>query len=326
MRFAVIGAGSWGSALALHLAHSGHEVTLWARDAKHVSAMRSVGENSAYLPGCAFPQTLHVTADLGDAVTSSDVIMVATPSHVFEEILTSIKAVVSSQVILSVTKGLTSDGGMLSGVALRILPNNDYALLSGPSFATEVAKQMPTAVIIASDKADCAMRLVKAFSHNYFRAYASDDLLGVQIGGAVKNVLAVACGISDGMGFGANARAGLITRGLSEMMRLGAALGAQPKTLMGLSGMGDLVLTCTDDQSRNRRFGLAIGQGKNLQQAQKSIGQVIESATTTQQVKTLAKTHHVDMPITLQIDAILNGGVAPEIAVEALFSRELKSE
>jgi glycerol-3-phosphate dehydrogenase (NAD(P)+) len=326
MRFAVIGAGSWGSALALHLAHSGHEVTLWARDEKHVSAMRSAGENRAYLPGCAFPQTLHVTNHIRDAVTSSDVIMVATPSHVFEEILTSIKAAVSSQVILSVTKGLTSDGGMLSAVAQRILPNNDYALLSGPSFAREVAKQMPTAVIIASEKKDCAMGLVKAFSHNYFRAYASDDLLGVQIGGAVKNVLAVACGISDGMGFGANARAGLITRGLSEMMRLGAALGAHPKTLMGLSGMGDLVLTCTDDQSRNRRFGLAIGQGKNLKQAQKSIGQVVESATTTQQVKALAKAHNVDMPITLQIDAILNGGVAPEIAVEALFSRELKTE
>lgn len=326
MRFAVVGAGSWGTALALHLAQCGHEVSLWARDEKHVSDMQSAGENSLYLPGCLFPVTLSVTHILEEAVSSSDVVMVATPSHVFEEVLTSIKTFVSNQIILSVTKGLTSDGGMLSAVAQRLFPANDYALLSGPSFATEVAKQMPTTVIIASENADCAMLLVKAFSHNYFRAYASDDMIGVQVGGAVKNVLAVACGISDGMGFGVNARAALITRGLSEMMRLGSALGAHAKTLMGLSGLGDLVLTCTDNQSRNRRFGLAIGQGKDLQQAQELIGQVVESATTTLQVKKLAQVHQVDMPITLQIDAILNGGIAPEIAVKALFSRDLKPE
>lgn len=215
---------------------------------------------------------------------------------------------------------------MLAGVAERHLGQRDFAILSGPSFAKEVAAKLPTTVNIASQNENYATTLATLFSADYFRAYTNTDIVGVQLGGAVKNVLAVAVGVSDGLGFGANARSALITRGLAEMMRLGSALGAEESTLVGLSGLGDLILTCTDDQSRNRRFGLAIGRGKDIDDAKLSIGQEVESIHTVEQVTKLAKQYQVDMPITEQVYALVHGATTPKQAVANLFGRALRSE
>lgn len=327
LKFTVLGAGSWGTALAVHLAFCGYETALWARDEKHVTEMQSQRENLRYLPGVSFPEQLHVHFTLEKAITDSNVILLATPSSVFETMLHQIKPLINStQILLSATKGLTEHGEFMSNLAHEILPDTRYALLSGPSFAKEVARHLPTTVIIASRDKECAHQLAYTFSKNVFRVYTSQDLIGVQIGGAVKNILAVAVGISDGMGFGANARAALITRGLKEMKRLGLAAGGELTTMMGLAGLGDLVLTCTDNQSRNRRLGLAIGQGKTIEQAQAEIGQVIESINTSALIQTMIKRLHVEMPITEQVFQVLHHGLEPKQAVKNLFSRAIKAE
>jgi len=327
LKYVVLGAGSWGTALAGHLAFCGHPTTLWARDARHVAEMQSQRENARYLPDTIFPPQLVVTSDLTQAISSADVILLATPSSVFEFMLHQMKPLLNStQILLSATKGLTEQGGFMADLAQTILPNTRYALLSGPSFAKEVAKHLPTTVIIASYNKECAEQLAHSLSKNVFRVYTSTDLIGVQIGGAVKNILAVAVGISDGMGFGANARAALITRGLREMKRLGLAAGGETKTMMGLSGLGDLVLTCTDNQSRNRRLGLAIGQGKSIQEAQIEIGQVIESISTSALIQTLIKRFQIEMPITEQIYQVLHHNLPAKQAVKNLFARALKAE
>lgn len=327
LKFAVLGAGSWGTALAVHLSFCGHETALWARDSKHIADMQSQRENARYLAGIMFPAQLTVDDNLQRALLKADVILLATPSSVFETMLHQIKPhLTTSHILLSATKGLTEHGGFMSDLAHAILPDTRYALLSGPSFAKEVAKHLPTTVIIASHDKACAHQLAHALSKNVFRVYSSHDLTGVQIGGAVKNILAVAVGISDGMGFGANARAALITRGLREMKRLGLAAGGELKTMMGLSGLGDLVLTCTDNQSRNRRLGLAIGQGKSIDEAQHEIGQVIESISTSALIQKLIKRFDVDMPITEQIYDVLHQGLSPQQAVKNLFARSLKAE
>lgn len=327
LKFAVFGAGSWGTALAIHLSFCGYETVLWARDIQHVVEMQSQRENTRYLAGISFPPQLSIDSNLEHVVSHADVILLATPSSVFETMLHQIKPHLHSpQILLSATKGLTEHGEFMSDLAHEILPDICYALLSGPSFAKEVARHLPTTVIIASRDKECAHQLAHALSKNVFRVYSSQDLIGVQIGGAVKNILAVAVGISDGMGFGANARAALITRGLREMKRLGLAAGGELTTMMGLSGLGDLVLTCTDNQSRNRRLGLAIGQGKSIQQAQTEIGQVIESIGTSALIQTLIKRFHVEMPITEQVYQVLHHGLEPKQAVKNLFARALKAE
>jgi len=327
LKFAVLGAGSWGTALAIHLSFCGYETVLWARDVQHVTEMQSQRENTRYLAGISFPPQLSIDSNLEHAVSHADIILLATPSSVFETMLHQIKPHLHSpQILLSATKGLTEHGEFMSDLAHEILPNTRYALLSGPSFAKEVARHLPTTVIIASNDKECAHQLAHSLSKNVFRVYSSHDLIGVQIGGAVKNILAVAVGISDGMGFGANARAALITRGLREMKRLGLAAGGELTTIMGLSGLGDLVLTCTDNQSRNRRLGLAIGQGKSIQEAQTEIGQVIESIGTSALIQTLIKRFHVEMPIIEQIYQVLHHGLEPKQAVKNLFARSLKAE
>ncbi|MES2204540.1 MAG: NAD(P)H-dependent glycerol-3-phosphate dehydrogenase [Pseudomonadota bacterium] len=327
LKFAVLGAGSWGTALAVHLSFCGYETVLWARNVQHVAEMQSQRENARYLAGISFPPQLVIDSNLEQVLTKANVILLATPSSVFEIMLNEIKPHLhSSHILLSATKGLTEHGEFMSDLAQTILPNTRYALLSGPSFAKEVAKHLPTTVIIASRDKECAHQLAHSLSKNVFRVYSSQDLIGVQIGGAVKNILAVAVGISDGMGFGANARAALMTRGLREMKRLGLAAGGELTTIMGLAGLGDLVLTCTDNQSRNRRLGLAIGQGKSIQEAQIEIGQVIESIGTSALIQTLIKRFHVEMPITEQVYQVLHHKLEPKQAVKNLFARSLKAE
>lgn len=327
LRFAVLGAGSWGTALAIHLACCGYPTILWARNSQYANEMRASGENTRYLPKIDFPASLIIESDLKSALQHADIVFLATPSHGFEAILRAIKPFVKeTQILLSITKGLTEHGGFMHQMAHTFLPNMRYALLSGPSFANEVARHMPTTVIVASDDQLCAQYLAEALSRNVFRVYTSNDLIGVQLGGAIKNVLAVAVGISDGLGFGANARAALVTRGLHEMKQLGLAAGAQEKTLIGLSGLGDLVLTCTDNQSRNRRLGLAIGQGRTLEQAQQEIGQVIESINTSAIMQLLIQRLQVEMPITEHVYQVLHHHLSPREAVKNLFSRSLKSE
>lgn len=327
LSFAVLGAGSWGTALALQLAYSGHQVTLWGRDASQLNQIEQEKQNRKYLPNIHFPDNLITQTNLQTTIEQNQIILLATPSHSFEKILQQIKPFINTQShqIISATKGLCH-GELLHHIVDQYLPGIDYALLSGPSFSKEVAAKQPTTVIIASENKTYAEVLAQAFSSQLFRVYTSEDIIGVEIGGAVKNVLAVAVGISDGMGFGANARAALITRGLAEMQSLGQALGAKAKTLSGLSGLGDLVLTCTDNQSRNRRFGLAIGAGKNQQQAQEEIGQVVESIGTAIEIYNLAKKLNITMPITEQVYKMLHQNLAPQEAVKALFTRALKSE
>lgn len=322
---AILGAGSWGTALALYLSRLGQEVHLWSIETDHIEEMLVDSVNNRYMPGYPFSKSLFPTVSLSDAVAGVDDILIAVPSAGFRHTLTLLKPLLkNTSRIISVTKGLDFDTGeLLHLVAKEILhANYPYAVLSGPSFASEVAKGLPTAVVIASQSVSFAKDLLHRFNSLIFRIYLSRDITGVEVGGIVKNVLAIACGISDGMGFGANARCALITRGLAEMTRLGVALGAEAETFTGLSGIGDLVLTCTDDQSRNRRFGLALGKGRNASDIEKEIGQVIEGKRNAEIVLQLAKKHQIEMPISQTVWDMLQGRLTQKEAMQALLSRE----
>ena len=324
----VLGAGSWGTALALLLARNGHATTLWGHDPRHMAALAQERRNQRYLPGAPFPDTLAVTADLAPAAAAS-VLLLAVPSHAFRGVLERLRpALPATARIAWATKGLESRSGkLLHEVVAEILgPAAPAAALSGPTFAGEVAADQPTAITVASRDREFARELAELLHNPNFRAYTTDDLVGVQLGGATKNVLAIAAGLADGLGFGANARAALITRGLAEMMRLGLALGARPETLMGLAGVGDLILTCTDNQSRNRRFGLGLGQGLRREEVAAQIGQEIEGVATAAVIRRLAAIHGVDMPITEQAYRILHEGLPPAQAVYNLLLREPKTE
>lgn len=323
----VLGAGSWGTALALLLAKQGHQTLLWAHDEKHVAEMATTRQNARYLPQVNFPVNLSVTDDLANAVSHSEVILIAVPSHAFISLCQQLKPLlISKPKIVWATKGLSADSTFLSHEIQQLLGQGEYAVLSGPSFAKEVAHDLPTAVTLASEHAQFATQCLGYFHGPTFRVYLSDDMLGVQWCATVKNVLAIATGISDGLNFGANARAALITRGLVEMQRLGLALGAKKTTFTGLAGMGDLVLTCTDNQSRNRRFGLALGQGQTQAQAKQAIGQVVEGCNNVEQVIALAKQNQIDMPISEHVHMILQQGEDPKTAVTKLMAREPKWE
>lgn len=326
---AVLGAGSWGTALALYLSRLGQEVRLWAYDAKHVKTMLADRANNRYLPGLVFPESLHPTDLLEDTLKDITDILIAVPSIGFRNMLSVLKPILpKSARIAWVTKGMDLESGqLLHEVARDILGDkHPLAVLAGPSFAREVAAGLPTAVVAASKDPQFAQDLLYRFNSNVFRVYYSSDVTGVEIGGVVKNVLAIACGISDGMGFGANARSALITRGLAEMIRLGLSLGAEYDTFTGLTGVGDLVLTCTDDQSRNRRFGLALGKGKTSDEAQREIGQVVEGKRNAELVVQLAKQQKVEMPISETVLAILQNKLTPLDAMRLLLSREPKKE
>lgn len=328
--FLVLGAGSWGSALAIYLSRMQHHVVLWGHDAAKIQEMAKKHTNVDFLPGFSFPQSLTFSADLEKAFSQAPddaIVLIVVPSHAFADIILRIKPFLKTNMrILSATKGLSEKGDFLDKISKTHCAHVPYAMLSGPSFAKEVACGLPTAVTIATQDELFGEKLLQAFHSDIFRVYLSQDLIGVQLGGVVKNVLAIAVGMSDGLGFGANARAALITRGFAELCRLGKALNAQLPTLMGLSGMGDIVLTCTDNQSRNRRFGLALGEGRNSEDAQKAIGQVVEGKTNAKQVVALANKMKVEMPICEQVNAVLHENKLPQQAVSNLLSREPKHE
>lgn len=325
---AVLGAGSWGTALALLLARNGHQVRLWGHHPAHVQEMAALHSNPAYFPGITFPSSLGVCTDLKTCVQDVEEVLVVVPSHAFSATLESIAPYLSSRTsVFWGTKGLNADGRWLHEVALQQLgPHRKLAILSGPSFAKEVIEEKPTAVTIASHDPLYSERLCQLLSNHYFRAYQSTDILGVQLGGALKNSLAIAAGIVDGSRLGANARSALITRGLAEMMRLGEAVGAKASTLMGLAGVGDLILTCTDNQSRNHRFGVLLGQGAEVEKALKEIGQVVEGVKTTERILRLKELYRVEMPISQCVAEVLSAKISIKQAVHQLMTRPLKVE
>ena len=326
---AVLGAGAWGTALALVLARNGHTVRLWSHDPNQIQTLAKQRENQRYLPGVTFPETLHPESNIKNVLEHADGILVVVPSHAFREVIEYAKPHITPTMALAwASKGLDpKTHSFLSDVIKSILPPRGFSILSGPSFAGEVAAEKPTAITLASND-DASAAYWQEVLHNptYFRVYLSKDIIGTQLGGAIKNVLAIATGVASGLQLGANTQAALITRGLSEMMRLGLRMGALPETFMGLTGMGDLILTCTDDQSRNRRFGRLIGEGKSTAEALAQINQVVEGIQATAHVYALAQKMGVEMPITAQVYAVLYEHKSPIDAVTALVSRKPGAE
>lgn len=322
----ILGAGSWGTAVSIHLAQTGHRVLLWGHDPQHIAHMARERANPYYLPHVTFPKSIIPSPDLHQCVQESDYVIIAVPSHAFAEILEKIEKPLAGLAWL--TKGVDPKTHQLLSdlVSLRFGSSYPQAIISGPSFAKEVAHQLPTALTLASNNLEFQKQIHHLFHHNNVRVYLSEDLIGVQLCGAVKNILAIACGISDGLGYGSNAKAALITRGLAEMSRLGLKLGAKQDTFIGLAGVGDLVLTCTDNQSRNRRFGLLLGHGTSIDQAEKEIGQVVEGKHNAAQICAIAKQNQIEMPICQQVDLLLSGTINAQQAVHNLMARPPKEE
>ena len=327
--FSVYGAGSWGTALALQLARNGLEVYLWGHRAERLAHYEQQRENTDYLPNIPFPDTLHCHSDLNTLTQHSLYQLIVVPSHGFRQLLEQLAPLLTAEhKVLWATKGLElTSGKLLHELVEEVLPQvTQYGLVSGPTFAAEVARSLPTAMTVAASSDQLGKQITAAFQSENYRVYTSRDIVGVELGGAIKNVLAIAAGIADGLGFGANARTAIITRGLAEILRLGQSLGANAETLMGLSGMGDLILTCTDNQSRNRQLGLALGAGKTLDEAIKSIGQAVEGAKTSQSIHLLAQRANVEMPICDAVHQVLYKGLSPQEAVRSLISRKPKPE
>ena len=331
----VLGAGSWGTALAVLLAHNVSRVTLWGRNPDQINDICENAENRKYLPSVRLPENLRPTSDIADTINNSLCFLIAVPSKAYRQTLESLhKAIISSDkdptssTIIWATKGFDPDNGkLLSQVTKEVFGEfENQGVISGPSFARETAQALPTALTLACQSEAIAQSLSTWFRTDSTRVYFSDDPVGVQLGGAVKNVMAIAAGISDGLGFGANARAALITRGLSEMRRLGIKMGGRPETFMGLTGVGDLILTCTDNQSRNRRFGIGLGEGKSKNQITLEIGQEIEGINTVHELFGISQRHQVDMPITEQVYNIIYEKADPAEAVQTLLSRNPKAE
>lgn len=327
----VIGAGSWGTTLADLLAKKGHAVTLWAYEPELVAEMTETGMNSLFLPDIRLSPSLGFTNSLEEAVAGKRVILVVAPSQVVRSVIaTALPAIPADAVIVSASKGIELGTLMtVSQVYEELLPEalyRNFAVLSGPSFAREVAQEMPTAVVAAAADERVAAFVQKVFTTNLFRVYTNTDIVGVELGGAIKNVIALAAGISDGLGFGYNTRAALITRGLAEMTRLGRAMGARSETFAGLAGMGDLVLTCTGDLSRNRTVGMKLGQGMTLAAILGEMRMVAEGVKTTESARNLARRLGVDMPITEKVYSILYEEKPARAAVVELMTRDLKAE
>jgi len=322
----VLGAGSWGSALALALARNQHSVYLWDIDSDLISNLKKDKSNERYLPSISFPENLIPIDTIEQAPAEIKMVVNAVPCHGLRSSLQLLKSFSEISVCLA-CKGFEPGTQKLNhSVVEEELPDSNVAILSGPSFAKEVATGLPTAVTIAAKDINTAQSFSDLFHNDVFRIYTHTDYVGVQIGGAVKNVMAIAAGIADGLGFGSNTRSALITRGLNEIMRLGLAMGAKQETFMGLAGLGDLVLTCTDNQSRNRSLGLFLAEGLSIQEASEKIGQAIEGLKTAKEVSELAKKHQIEMPITEQVNQVLNGELEPKQAVQILLSREPRSE
>lgn len=328
-KIAILGAGSWGTALALLAARNGCQTLLWGHNKDQIATLAKLRQNKRYLPDHTFPENLSVTADLAEVGAFSDLILVCVPSHAFKNTLIQLKPHIIDPVKIAwATKGFNPDDGCLLHqiVAEVISAQTPAAILSGPTFALEVANNLPTAITIASTHPTFAKEISNILHSELFRTYTSSDVIGVEVGGAVKNVLAIAAGVADGLGFGANTRAALITRGLNEIIRLGIQLGGSRETFMGLAGLGDLILTCTDNHSRNRRFGLALGLGKDQATAILEIGQEIEGISAAKETYLLAKKYAIDMPIIEQTYKVLYEGLAPLTAVQNLLARDQKPE
>ncbi len=328
-KIAVLGAGSWGTALASLLARHGHPTVLWGRDANVIEAIDQRHENPRYLPGIPLPDALRASTDLTATVAGARWILVVVPSHAFSQTVRMLAPLLPAGAgVAWATKGFEPGSGrFLHEVAREVLGADvPLAVVTGPSFAKEVTLGLPTAITVHGDDAEFTRQVAEAMHGPAFRAYTGDDMVGAELGGAMKNVLAVATGVADGMQLGLNARAGLITRGLNEMLRLAAAIGAKPETLMGLAGLGDLVLTSTGDLSRNRRLGLALGRGQSLPEAVKEIGQVVESVQTADEVMRQANRHGIDLPISKAVQSVLHGDLSPTDGLKQLLSREQKPE
>ena len=326
---AVLGSGSWGTALAVHLGRTGHRTILWGIETEELVAMTRDRVNARYLPGVRLPDRVEIEHDFERAVAEADQLLVVVPSHAFREVLARARPLLKpGQRVAWATKGFEIATGLLPHeVADQVLGRDvPTAVLSGPTFAKEVGAGLPSAMTVASRDPAYAMELAAGISGENFRAYASSDMVGVEVGGAVKNVLALGAGASDGLGYGANTRVALITRGLNEMVRLGLALGAKAETFTGLAGLGDLVLTCTDNQSRNRRCGMLLASGKTLEQAQAEIGQVVEGVLAARAVHAVAARHRVELPICEQIYRVLYEGVSVQDALAALMKRPIRTE
>ncbi|RPE80235.1 NAD(P)H-dependent glycerol-3-phosphate dehydrogenase [Vulcaniibacterium tengchongense] len=326
---AVLGAGSWGTALAALIARHGHDAVLWGRDRDTIAAIRARGENPRYLPGIALPERVRATEDLAGALRGADLVLVVVPSHAFAETLRTLAPLRPAHAgVAWATKGFEPGSGrFLHEVAEEVLGDGvPLAVVTGPSFAKEVAQGLPTALTVHGRDPAFAQLVADALHGPAFRAYTGNDLLGAELGGAMKNVLAVATGVADGMQLGLNARAGLITRGLNEMLRLNHAIGGKAETLMGLAGLGDLVLTCTGDLSRNRRLGLALGRGQSIADAVREIGQVVESVQTADEVMRQAERHGIELPISSAVRAVLHGEITPADGLRQLLAREQKPE
>lgn len=325
----VIGAGAWGTALATVLAGNGYPVWLWGRDPEHIAALNAHRCNRYYLPEADFPESLQPVDDLNLCLDECDELVLAVPFTGIRVLLESVNEYTDKQLKICLTSKGLEPGTQYLGHAIVTDCLGDkakIAILSGPSFATEVAARMPTAVTIASVDRGLAMSFAEKFHNEMFRVYTHDDIIGVQMGGATKNIIAIATGISDGLGFGCNARAALLTRGLAEITRFGVDLGGEQETFMGLTGLGDLILTCTDNQSRNRQFGFELAKGIDALQACENVARTVEGMNTARQVFQLALKNNIDMPITEQVCKVIDGSVEPSDAVNALLARQRKSE
>ena len=327
LRCAVIGGGAWGTAIADRFARNGHDTWLWARETDVVNSVNASHENPRFLAGAALAQTLRATSEMHEALLGANIVVYAAPSHVLRPVVAAGLAAIEPHAVLGVaTKGIERESLMLMTELVASEAHNELVALSGPSFAAEVAAGQPTAIVAACSNPEAAATMQRALSSPAFRVYTSDDVTGVELGGSLKNVMAVATGILDGLGLGYNPRAALITRGLAEMTRLGVALGARAETFAGLAGLGDLVLTCTGALSRNRAVGVAIGQGLTLEQALAGKESVAEGVFNTQSAKALAERAGVAMPIVEATHRILFDGQPPREAIVELMGRELRSE
>jgi len=327
--FAVIGAGAWGTALAVHLAKAGCAARIWDIDRAHLHQLADDRENRRYLPGVPLPGAVKLAEELEAATDKAECVLVVTPSSALRETFRRLKPLLTAGTrICCASKGLEVETGLLAHqVAEQELgPDYPLAAVSGPTFATEVAAGRPAAITVASRQRGQALWLARKLNAGALRAYVSDDLVGAEVGGATKNVIAIAAGASDGLGYGANARAALICRGLAEIVRLGASLGAEADSFMGLAGLGDLVLTCSDDQSRNRRLGLAVARGTPVDEALKELGQVAEGFHAAEAIHKLSRRLNLDLPISEQVYRVLYRGQDPGRVLEALLSRPLKAE
>lgn len=327
-KIGVIGGGSWGTALAVLLANKNHEVHMWMRSEEQLGEIVKLNENKKYLPGITIPNNLEVTNDITKAIYNKDLIVLSIPSHGVRETLNSCKKYIKKdQIIVNVAKGIENNTLLrVSEIVEEILPNNPFAVLSGPSHAEEVGKNMPTTVVSASIDKEVAKYVQDVFMSPYFRVYTNPDVIGVELGGSLKNVIALGAGISDGLGYGDNTKAALMTRGIIEMGRLGEKMGANIETFAGLAGIGDLIVTCTSIHSRNRKAGILIGEGQSMEGAIESVGMVVEGIRTTKSTYELAKTHNIVMPITNEIYEVLYKGKEVKNSVVNLMLRDKKHE